>query len=139
MLAAVFVADDVATAADPPRVTQSFVIDTNGNPEAVTGQAAKTRAIFKRLGIDARRRYFQATMAGASTGSLALAIEYPSLAALAAAQEKLANDSEWQAYVDKLQGTVRSNRTRSGLKFPQSRCRMQNDAGEQSAPPRLRS
>ena len=30
-------------------------------------------------------------------------IEYPSLGALAEAQAKLANDSEWQKYIDKIQ------------------------------------
>jgi len=90
----------MALAADPPRVVQSFVID--GNADAFLANADKTRAIFKRLGIDATRRYYRATLAGEATGTLALAIEYPSLAALAAAQEKLAGDKEWQAYVDKL-------------------------------------
>ena len=95
---------EVVSAADPPHVIQSITIDPNGNADAVLGEAAKTRAIFKRLGIDATRRYYQATLAGASTGSLVLAIEYPSLVAYATAQQKLAGDDEWQAYVEKLTG-----------------------------------
>lgn len=96
---AVVSSTSLALAADPPRVVQSIVLD--GNTDAILAEAQKTRAIFKRLGIDATRRFYRGTLAGESTGSLALAIEYPSLAALAAAQEKLANDKEWQAYLDK--------------------------------------
>ncbi len=39
-------------------------------------------------------------------------IDYPNLAALAAAQEKLSNDAEWQKYIDKITDaglTVTSN------------------------------
>jgi hypothetical protein len=99
---AVVSSTSLALAADPPRVVQSIVID--GNTDSILADAQKTRAIFKRLGIDATRRFYRATLAGESTGTLALAIEYPNLAALAAAQAKLADDKEWQAYLDKITG-----------------------------------
>ena len=102
----------VSLAADPPPITQAVVINTNGQTDLLLSHAKKNEAIFKRLGIEARRRYLQATLAGESTGSVAVVIEYPNLAAMAAAQAKLQNDKEWQAYVDSIIGaglTVESN------------------------------
>ncbi len=99
-------------AADPPPISQVVVLDTNGQTDMLLSHAKKNEAIFKRLGIEARRRYLQATLAGESTGSVAVVIEYPNLAAMAAAQAKLQNDKEWQAYIDSITGaglTVESN------------------------------
>ena len=99
-------------AADPPRILQAVVINTNGNTDALLAEAEKTRGIFKRLGIDAQRRDLQATLAGDQSGSIAITIEYPNLKSLAEAQEKLADDKEWQAYVDRITDkgmTVESN------------------------------
>lgn len=88
-------------AADPPPIVQALRIATAGNADAFLAEAGKTREIFKRLGIDARRRYLQATLAGDDAGAVVLLIEYPNLAALAAAGEKLQNDDEWQAYIER--------------------------------------
>ncbi len=99
-------------AADPPPISQVVVLDTNGQTDMLLSHAKKNEAIFKRLGIEARRRYLQATLAGENTGSLAVVIEYPNLGAMAAAQAKLQDDKEWQAYIDKIIGagiTVESN------------------------------
>jgi hypothetical protein len=86
-------------AADPPAIVQVIVIDTNGDNDAFLSKAQEAREIFKRLGIDARRRYMQASLAGEESGNIALTIDYPSLKALAEAGEKLSNDAQWQAYV----------------------------------------
>ena len=86
-------------AADPPAIIQAVVIDTNGDTDALVAEAEKTRAIFKRLGIDARRRYLRASLAGDQAGSIAITIDHKSLKAMAEAQEKLQNDEEWQKYV----------------------------------------
>jgi hypothetical protein len=86
-------------AADPPSILQAVVINTNGNTDALLAEAEKTREIFKRLGIDAKRRYLQASLAGDQTGSIAVTIEYPNLKSLAEAQEKLQDDKEWQDYI----------------------------------------
>jgi hypothetical protein len=106
------VAPAVSLAADPPPVSNVVVINTNGQTDMLLSHAKKNEAIFKRLGIEARRRYLQATLAGENSGSVAVVIEYPNLGAMAAAQAKLQNDKEWQAYIDKIQGagiTVQSN------------------------------
>ena len=99
-----------ALAADP--ITQVVTIDTKGETDTLLANKASNEAIFKRLGIDAKRRYMQASLAGPSTGTVAVVIEYPSLAAMAAAQEKLQADAEWQKYIDKITETgmtVQSN------------------------------
>ena len=92
----------VSLAADAPPISQAVVIDTNGKTDLLLSHAKKNEAIFKRLGIDARRRYLQATLAGENTGSIAVVIDYPNLAAMAAAQAKLQDDKEWQAYIDSI-------------------------------------
>ncbi len=85
-----------------PAVTQVVAIDTNGKTDLILGEAEANKKIFERLGIKATRRYLQASLAGPNAGSFAVVIEYPSLSALAAAQEKLRNDADWQKYVDKI-------------------------------------
>lgn len=95
-----------------PPISQVVVIDTAGKTDVLLGEAKKNQKIFERLGIQAKRRYLQASLAGDATGNLAVVIEYPSLAAMAAAQEKLAGDAEWQKYIDKIQSSgmsVQSN------------------------------
>ncbi len=90
----------VEAEAEGPPITQVVVVDTQGDNDRLLSFAKSNQAIFKRLEIKARRRYLQASFAGPNTGSVAVVIEYPSLAALAAAQMKLANDKEWQSYID---------------------------------------
>ena len=74
----------------------------NDNLDAFLAEAKNNEKIFARLGINAKRTYRQATLAGALTGQIALTIDYANLESLAVAQEKLANDAEWQKYIDKL-------------------------------------
>ena len=98
--------------AQGPPITQVVIVDTDGDDDKLLSYAKSNAKIFERLGIKARRRYLQATFAGPNAGSLAVVIEYPSLAALAAAQEKLANDKEWQSYIDAIteaEMTIQSN------------------------------
>ena len=85
-----------------PAVTQVVAIDTNGKTDMILGEAEANKKIFERLGIKATRRYMQASLAGPNAGTFIVIIEYPSLSALAAAQEKLANDADWQKYIDKI-------------------------------------
>ncbi len=98
--------------AEGPPISQVVIVDTNGDNDKLLSYAKSNQGIFERLGIKARRRYLQASFAGPNAGSVAVVIEYPSLAALAAAQEKLANDKEWQSYIDaitKADMTIESN------------------------------
>ncbi len=98
--------------ADSPGVLQAVVINTNGKDDALLAEAKKNEKIFERLGIQARRRYPRATLAGPQTGAMIVSIDYPSLTAFAEAQAKLAEDTEWQEYIERVTGsgmTVESN------------------------------
>ena len=98
--------------ADSAGVLQAVVINTNGKDDALLAEAKKNEKIFKRLGIQARRRYLQATLAGPQTGTMIVSIDYPSLTAFAEAQAKLAEDKEWQEYLSRVVGagmTIESN------------------------------
>ncbi len=92
-----------ALAADPPRIVQFVSVGAGQDGDFILAEAKKTQKIFDRLGIKASRRFIRATLAGEFSGTLSLMIEYPNLAALADAQAKLANDDEWQKYIDKIQ------------------------------------
>jgi len=92
----------ISFAQEAPAVTQVYIMDVNDNLDAFLAEAKNNEKIFARLGINAKRTYRQATLAGALTGQIALTIDYANLESLAVAQEKLANDAEWQKYIDKL-------------------------------------
>ena len=92
-----------ASAADPPGIVQFITIGPGGSADFILAEARKSQAMFERLGIKAKRRFIRATLAGDFSGTLSLMIEYPNLGELASAQAKLANDKDWQKYVDKLQ------------------------------------
>ncbi len=89
-------------AADPPGIVQFVSVGAGQDGAVILAEAKKTQKIFDRLGIKASRRFIRATLAGEFSGTLSLMIEYPNLAALADAQAKLANDDEWQKYIDKI-------------------------------------
>jgi hypothetical protein len=92
----------ISFAQEAPPVTQVYLMDVNDNLDAFLAEAKNNEKIFARLGINAKRTYRLATLAGTSTGAIALTIDYPNLQSLAIAQEKLANDAEWQKYLEKL-------------------------------------
>jgi hypothetical protein len=92
----------ISFAQEAPAVTQVYIMGVNDNLDAFLAEAKNNEKIFARLGINAKRTYRQATLAGALTGQIALTIDYANLESLAVAQEKLANDAEWQKYIDKL-------------------------------------
>jgi hypothetical protein len=75
------------------------------NVSAYMQQLEKGRAMLKRLNIPTQLRIWRATYAGPNTGSVIVSQEYPSWAAFADAQSKLAADPEfssWLANLDKV-------------------------------------
>jgi hypothetical protein len=91
----------ISFAQEAPAVTQVYLMDVNDNLDAFLAEAKNNEKIFARLGINAKRTYRRATLAGANSGQIALTIDYPNLVSMAAAQDKLAKDAEWQKYVEK--------------------------------------
>ena len=92
----------VAIAQEAPAITQVFIMDVGDNLDAFLAEAKNNEKIYARLGINAKRTYRQATLAGAQMGRIALTIDYESLESFAVAQQKLATDAEWQKYIDAL-------------------------------------
>jgi hypothetical protein len=60
------------------------------------------KAIVERLGLTSQLRLWRAELAGPSTGSVAVGVEYPDLATYVADQAKLAGDAEWRELLAEL-------------------------------------
>jgi hypothetical protein len=75
------------------------------NVTAYMHELEKGQAMLKRLGIQTQIRVWRATYAGENTGTIVVSQEYPSWAAFASAQDKVAADKEfiaWLAGLDKV-------------------------------------
>ena len=104
LVGAALVMPAIASAQDAaPAISNVVTIDTKGQADVILNEAANNAKIFERLGIKAKRRYLQATLAGPNSGNFVVVIEYPNLAEMASAQQKLQSDAEWQKYIDKIQ------------------------------------
>ncbi len=134
LVSAALTAPGISSAQDAaPAITQVVSIDTKGKTDVILNEAANNAKIFARLGIKATRRYLQATLAGPNAGTFAVVIEYPSLAEMAAAQQKLQNDPEWQKYIQKIQDADMVIDARSTTRAASSR-RMSTSVPESSRP-----
>jgi len=69
------------------------------NVAAYVEALAKGVEIMKKLGIPAQTRVWQATFAGPNAGSIAVGIEYPSIATFADADAKTHADKEYMAWL----------------------------------------
>jgi uncharacterized protein YbaA (DUF1428 family) len=90
-----------ALAQDPPKVLVVIGVRTQDR-EAYLEKVAKLEAITKRLGLPTAR-IWRATFAGESTDTLYIATEYASQAAMAAAQQKIAEDPEARRFLRELE------------------------------------
>ena len=80
-------------AADAPKVLSVLTVKVNGSRQAYLEKIKTFQAITKRLKLPAAR-IWRGTLAGTATDQIFIATEYENLAALAAAQAKLAADAE---------------------------------------------
>lgn len=90
-----------AAFAQKPTTLRVVVVKTD-NPAAYAQEIEKGKQIMKSLGIQATIRVWQARFAGPDAGAVVAAIEYPSMAALAEADTKLAASSDYQAWIKNL-------------------------------------
>jgi hypothetical protein len=101
-----------AAAADRPVVLQVIAVKVKGDMDAYLAMIKKGQAIAKRVGTPSLR-VWRATLAGPETGTVFIAVEHKSMAALAEDQAKLAKDADWQTFMKDLQKselrTVESN------------------------------
>ena len=95
-------------AQDTP-VMRVIVVQTD-NPAAYTKEVLETgQAHLKRLEGTGNLRIWKAKFAGSNAGSVVVSIEYPSLAALAADDKKMAADAAfgtWVRSLDKMRKIV---------------------------------
>src|SRR2546426_1144659 len=89
-------------AADRPVVLQVIAVKVKGDMDAYLSMIKRGQAIAKRLGTPSLR-VWRATLAGPETGTVFIAVEHKSMAALAEDQAKQAKDAEWQTFMKELQ------------------------------------
>jgi hypothetical protein len=84
-------------AADSNTVLQVTAVQVKpGQMDAYLAKVKQLQAILKRLGTSGTTRVWEATLAGDGTGTVAVGVEYPSLAAYAESTSKVSADAEWQ-------------------------------------------
>ncbi len=91
-----------ASAADKPVVLQVIAVKVKGDMDAYLAMIKRGQAIAKRVGTPSLR-VWRATLAGPETGTVFIAVEHKSMAALAEDQAKLSKDAEWQTFMKDLQ------------------------------------
>jgi hypothetical protein len=106
--AALAIAMSSAASAASTVVLRVIQVKTD-NVSAYMQQLDKGRAMLKRLNIPTQLRIWRATYAGPNTGTLIVSQEYPTWAAFADAQNKIAADPEfsaWLANLDKVRTII---------------------------------
>jgi hypothetical protein len=84
-------------AADSNTVLQVTAVQVKpGQMDAYLAKVKQLQAILKRLGASGTTRVWEATVAGDDSGTVAVGVEYPSLAAYAESTSKVSADAEWQ-------------------------------------------
>lgn len=87
-----------AAFAQKATVLRVVVLKTD-NVAAYLQHIEKGKEIMKKIGVKAQIRVWQATFAGPEAGSIAVAIEYPSMAAFAADATTIGSNSEYQTWL----------------------------------------
>jgi hypothetical protein len=87
-------AQSPAPAPAGPHVTQVLVIE--GDVAKLAEFAKRARAITDKVGAPGKARLWNIAWGGAESGRTVIAVEYPSLAALAASEAKLQTNTDWQ-------------------------------------------
>ena len=94
----------MSSAAFPQKTTViRVVIVKTDNPTAYAQAIESGKEIMKKLGLSTNIHVYQASFAGPEAGSVAVSIEYPSLAALADADAKTRADKDYQAWIKGLE------------------------------------
>ncbi len=102
--ATAWIAAPAPARAQGPEVTQVLIVDVEPqNRAAYMAFVTRAQRIVKDLGLPGFQ-VLQATMAGDTTGTLAIIIENESLAALAKNQAKTQGSAQWQKMVSDIQG-----------------------------------
>jgi hypothetical protein len=92
-----------ASAQEAPKVINVLVIDTGGDTDKFLGFAKRAREIGDKHGSTASQRVWLSTLAGPNTGSVVVAVEYPSMTSMAESQAKVNPTPDWQKFIDDFQ------------------------------------
>ena len=82
----------------PAAVSRVLVVQT-ADPAAYAAAVAEGQEIITGLGSEAKIRVWQARFAGENTGSVVVSIEWPSMSAMAADDERMMGSDEMQAFL----------------------------------------
>lgn len=89
-----------AAAQEPPKVINILVFDTGGQNDEFLEFAKRAMTLTKQLGSTGMQRVWTSTLAGPNTGTMVVAVEYPSFVSMAESQAKVGSSPEWQQFID---------------------------------------
>ena len=101
---------------DSDTVLWVFTIDTHGNTDAYVASLKAVIDRGKELAPESNSRVWEATLSGDTTGTVYVVTEFPSMAAFAAATEKISADEAWAKGVAALAETGRTVKSVSLLR-----------------------
>ncbi len=101
---------------DSDTVLQVVRIDTHGNTAAYVASLKAVLDRIEELAPESNSRVWEATFSGDTTGTVYVAIEYPSMAAFAAATDKVFADEAWNKGIKALDATGRTVESNSLLR-----------------------
>ena len=96
-------APEEATAQEAPKVINVLSVDTGGDTDRFLEFAKRAREISDKNGGTGNQRVWLSTLAGPNTGSVIVAVEYPSMVSMAQSQAKVNPTPEWQKFLDDFQ------------------------------------
>lgn len=92
-----------STASAQKTTVLRVVIVKTDNVSGYLAELENGKALMKKLGVNQNIRVWQATFAGPNAGSIAVAIEFPNMAALADADSKTRGDKDYQAWIKNME------------------------------------
>ena len=92
-----------ASAQEAPKVINVLAVDTGGDTDKFLGFAKRAREITEKNGGTGNQRVWLSTLAGPNTGTVIVAVEYPSMVSMAQTQAKVNSTPEWQAFIGDFQ------------------------------------
>ena len=92
-----------ASAEGPPKVINVLTIDAKGDLDGFLKFAKRARDLQSKHGGTGTQRVWQSTLAGPNTGSVIVAVEYPSFVSMAQSQAKVGATPEWQKFIKDFQ------------------------------------
>ena len=101
LVIAMVLALPAAALADTRSVLQVIGVKVQGDFNTYIEKVKKLRDVSRRLGMPTFR-IWRATLAGSDAGTIFVAVEHPSMAALAESTARLSADPEWQKVIKDL-------------------------------------